>query len=133
MFKPELHFPFRKPPEGLDVLWRCEAKRYASFDDDGDVSYISPPRLELHWIRVDRRTPKGAWIFRERAGELQISRGKFINLARNKAYARNTVEEAVRDFAERRKRQIGILKGQLQRAEQELQLTKERPLPALPL
>jgi hypothetical protein len=122
----KLHYPFGQPPEGVDVLWRCEAKRYASFDEDGDVTYISDPKLEVRWYKVNRRTPKGAWINGHWAGEIW-SKGELVTLSRNKAFARNTVDEAVKDFIARRKRQIAILQGQLQRAERELNLTLVDP------
>lgn len=126
----KLHFPWGQPPQGVDVLWRCEAKRYSIvIDADRDEYGVSDPRLELRFYPVIKRTPKGAYINRyafsfsppEKEG------GELVILSHNKAYARNTVDEAVKDFIARRKRQIAILEGQLQRAQRELNLTIDNP------
>lgn len=108
----KLHFAYGHPPEGTDAVWRCEAKRYAYVSDyDRDDWSITAPRLELRWHHVDRRTPKGAWLY-----------GGFHLLSAKRGLYRNTPEEAVAHFIKRRERQIEILKGQLQRAEYELRL-----------
>ncbi|AEI71029.1 hypothetical protein [EBPR siphovirus 2] len=119
----KLHFPCGQPPEGQDVLWRCEAKRYSYVVDADREEYgVTDPRLELRWFRVAKRTPKGAHV----AYATTEAGGTYVGLSRNKAFARNTIDEAVRDFKERRKRQIAILKGQLSRARYELALTEEK-------
>ncbi len=118
----KLHYPFGHPHEGADVLWRCEAKRYSHIIDiDREEYSVTEPRLELTYYYVNSRTEKGAWIRED------LSWARFINLSHNKAFARNTVDEAVKDFIARRKRQIAILEGQLQRAQRELNLTVENP------
>ena len=117
----KLHYPWGQPPEGTDVLWRCEAKRYSYvIDADREEYGVTEPRLEAFWFKVTERTPKGAYI-------LGSDRSNLIILSRNKAYARNTVDEAIRDFTARRRRQIAILKSQLQKAKQELALTSDKP------
>lgn len=109
----KLHFPWGTADPEEDVLWRCEAKRYSYvIDADRDEYGVTDPRLELRWLRVYKRTPKGAWLA-----------DRLVILSHNKAYARNTVDEAVKDFIARRKRQIAILEGQLQRARRDLNLT----------
>ena len=90
----KLHYPFGQPPEGVDVLWRCETKRY---------SHLADPRLELYW---HIRNPLDASY----TDDCQL-----------------TVDEAVKDFIARRKRQIAILESQLQRAQRELNLTVDNP------
>lgn len=109
----KLHYPFGPAPEGMDVLWRCEAKRYSVvIDPDADRYGVSPPRLEMHWYQVNRRTPQGAWIG-----------GKFVRLTATKKWACNTEDDALESFKARKRRQIAILTGNLQRAERELALT----------
>ena len=121
----KLHFPFGQPPEGVDVLWRCEAKRYSYIIDADRGEYgVTDPRLELRWLKVTKRTPKGAYIH---LMDCRTGGDQLVILSRNKAFARNTVDEAVRDFTARRKRQIAILEGQLQRAQRELNLTMIDP------
>jgi hypothetical protein len=123
----KLHFPYGQPGENQDVLWRCEAKRYSVvIDPDAEIYGVSDPRLELHYYGVIRRTEKGAYI--HGPGHLtrhQASSEHLVRLWANKAYARNTVDEAVKDFAARRKRQIQILERQLSRAQEELALTEK--------
>ena len=109
----KLHYPFGPAPEGEDVLWRCEAKRYSvCVDPDRDEYSVTPPRLEMTWWRVDRRTPKGAWAC-----------GKFVLLTATKKWACETEEKALESFKARKRRQIAILQGNLQLAESELALT----------
>lgn len=123
----KLHYPWGQPPAGVDVLWRCEAKRYSYvIDADRDEYGITHPRLELVWLRVTKRTAKGAHV----ACLLNQNGDTFVRLWANKAFARNTVDEAVKDFIARRKRQIRILEGQLNRAKVELALTEPHPLRA---
>jgi hypothetical protein len=109
----KVHYPFGQPPEGMDVLWRCEAKRYSYvIDADREEYGVTNPQLELTWWSVSRRTPKGAWLH-----------DKFIRLTAFKRWACNTPQEAVDCFIARKKRQIAILSNQLQRAEGDLALT----------
>lgn len=117
----KLHFPYGPPPEGADVLWRCEAKCYSYvIDADREEYGVTHPRLKLRWFEVERRTPKGAYIKSSMGVHDQL-----VSLWANKAFARNTVDEAVKDFIARRKHQIRILERQLARAQAELALTKE--------
>lgn len=108
-----MHYPFGPAPNSTDVLWRCEAKRYSyTIDPETDLFGITDPRLEMYWYYVTKRTPKGAWVCR-----------KFVLLTAHKRWACNTEQEALDSFVARRKRQIKILKAQLERAEAELALT----------
>jgi hypothetical protein len=110
----KLHYPFGQPPDGVDVLWRCEAKRYSYvIDADSDQYGVTSPRLEMSWWRVSRRTPKGAW-----------THGHFVLLTARKKWACQTQEDAIASFIARKNRQIAILTAQLRRATDELELTK---------
>jgi hypothetical protein len=110
----KLHYPFGPAPEGSDVLWRCEAKRYSVvIDPDADRYGVTPPRLEMCWWHVHRRTPKGAWIG-----------GKFILLTATKRWACETEAEALESFKARKRKQISILTSKLKDAERELALTE---------
>jgi hypothetical protein len=105
-------YPFGRPPDGLAVLWRCEAQSYSvCIDPDADRYGSTPPRLEMRWYQVDRGTPKGAWI-----GD------KLVRLYARKRWACPTEEEALESFIARRQRQIKIVSKQLRRAEAELAL-----------
>jgi len=109
------HYPYGPAPKDVDVLWRCEAKRYSVvIDPDTDLYGVTDPRLEIRWHKVIRRTPKGAWL-----GD------RFVLLTARKRWATNTEDEAIESFIARKHRQIEILKGKLKRAEADLALTKE--------
>jgi len=120
----KLHYPFGKPPEGLDVLWRCEAKRYSYvIDPDADRYGVTDPQLELCWYAVARRTARGAWLVG----------GEFQRLTAFKKRYSETEEDAVNDFKARKRKQIDIVTRQLQRAQEELALTEPHPLDRLAL
>lgn len=105
-------YPFGQPPEGVDVLWRAEAKGYSvPIDPDRDIYGVSDLQLELRWYRVEKRTPCGVWVS-----------GRFVNLNRKKRYASPTEAEALAAFKARKESQIRILTGQLNSAKQELDL-----------
>lgn len=110
-------YPLGKPDEVEDVVWRCDARRYAYCSDpDADTWSLTHPRLEMWWYSVRKRTAKGVYIY----GRDTIT----YPLAKRSQY-RNTPAEALTSFIERRKRQIGILKAALNRAEYELQLATD--------
>jgi hypothetical protein len=111
----KLHYPWGVPKPGIDAVWRCEAKQYSTIIDADLEQYgRTPPRLEMTWHHVERRTPKGA-----------IVSGQFHLLSAKRAKFRNTPGEALESFKARRKRQIDILNAQLVRARSELALTNE--------
>lgn len=115
----KLHYPRGPAPEGEDVLWRCEAKRYSYVVDADREEYgVTDPRLEMWWWEVERRTPKGAWL----------CTGEFVLLTAFKKKYAETEADALRDFKARKNKQIQILSRQLCRAEEELALTKPREL-----
>ncbi|BBB99702.1 hypothetical protein [Bradyrhizobium elkanii] len=110
----KLHHPHGPVPEGVDVLWRCEAKSYSYvIDADREEYGVTAPRLEMRWYHVDRRTPKGAYCC-----------GEFVRLTAYKKRFAETEADALRDFKARKNKQIQILSRQLVRAERELALTK---------
>jgi hypothetical protein len=101
------------PPSGIDVLYRCEARRYSyTINADLDQYGVTFPELKINWYRVTKRTPKGAWI----EGD------KFVLLSARKKYACETIEEAIESFRQRKKRQIKLLETQLRKAKEDLSL-----------
>lgn len=111
----KMHYPFGPAPEGVDVLWRCEAKRYSVvIDAEAEIYGTTDPRLEMTWWRVTKRTPKGA----------RLVEGRFVLLTARKRWACNTRQEALESFVARKRRQIDILDDKLARARKELQLTE---------
>lgn len=114
----KLHFTFGQPPEGVDVLWRVEAKRYSyTIDADANRYGVSAPRLEATWWRVKKRTPKGARLYV----------GDFVLLTARKRWACNTLDEAIESFKKRKEAQIRILTAKLKAAQTDLELTTDKP------
>lgn len=111
-------YPWGGPPPDLDVMWRCEARRYSIVIDYETEHYgSSDPVLEMHWYRVKKRTPSGA----------RLENGKFVYADKRitaREWASATPEAALISFKERRKRQIAILGHQLRAASIELALTE---------
>jgi len=113
----KLHEPYGHPKEGVDVLWRVEAKSYSYvIDADREEYGTTAPRLELHWFPVTKRTPCGAWI----GYSSLFADGRFVRLTANKRFACSTIKEALESFRQRRRRQVRILTNQLKTAEYEL-------------
>lgn len=117
------HYPRGQPPEGVDVLWRCDARSYSYVIDADREEYGStPPRIELEWAEIERRTPKGAYLKHEYRDGFTWRR--YVPLfARNRRFA-STPAEALADFIGRRKRQHYILNRQLRRCDYELELAQ---------
>lgn len=114
--KTKLHYTFGQPPEGKDVLWRCEARRYSVvIDPEAEVYGTSAPRLEMTWWSIKRRTPKGA----------RLNVGTFVNLTAVKRWACNTQAEALESFKARKRKQISILSYRLREAEGDLALAEK--------
>lgn len=116
----KLYFPFGHPPEGEDVLWRCESKQYSYIVDAEREEYgVTNPRLELCWFSVRKRTPHGAWI------KPFGSDDRFVKLtAKGKKYATETVAEAVDQFKHRKRRYKKILEGRLRTTLYELAMVE---------
>jgi hypothetical protein len=110
-------YPFGRPPEGVEVLWRVEARSYSYVvDADAEIYGSTSPVLEMCWIRVEKWTRCGA----------RLCDGKYVNLDKNisrREWASRTEAEALTSFKARKARQIAILEGQAQRARIELELT----------
>lgn len=110
--------PFGPAPENVDVLWRCEARRYSVvIDPEADIFGVTDSELEMRWYYVQRRTPKGAWLA-----------NRFVLLTARKRWACNTEQEALESFKARKARQIKILTTQLSRAKADLALLDTRML-----
>ena len=100
-----------------DTLFRIEAVSYAQSDEYGDFVRSSTPALEVSAYPVAKWTECGA--------TLKIwsgARPKWVDLRPGKQWASRTIEEAVRQFEQRRARQIWILQRQLASAEYERKL-----------
>lgn len=107
MMGAQLHFPWGRPPEGVEVWWRIEAKSYSVVIDADREEYGStPPRLEAMWFEVIKTTPKGVWLA-----------DRFCLRDARKRFACPTLHEAIESFVARKDRQIRILSNQLASAQ----------------
>lgn len=122
LFAGPLKFPFGKPSEDEDVLWRCKSQSYSVvIDSEREIYGSSDPHIELRWYQVLKRTPCGARIKRD---EYYGGPTRFVNLKLRKQWACETVEEAVNMFRHRKLRQVEILSARLKSAESELELAE---------
>ena len=105
-------------------LYRVEAVSYSccSISEYGAEDYYSSaPRLEAFAFPVRRWTEHGATLDHEWSG----ARRRWVDLRPlAKQWASRSVAEAIRQLAERRRRQLYILGKQVRRAEEELRLTQ---------
>lgn len=105
--------------ETPDLVWRIEAVSYSACSIDqfgGENYYSTDPRLELFGIPVVRWTEHGATVNHAGRTWTDLREG-------NKQWASLTPADALKEFAERRRRQIYILERKLRRARLELGLT----------
>lgn len=107
----------------VGVLFRVEAVRYsgcALTEWGGEDYYVTDPKLETHAYWVHKWTEHGATL-----REMNGARRRWVDLRPGaKQWASRDLGEAVRQFAERRRRQIYVLNRQLDRAKAELALTE---------
>jgi hypothetical protein len=110
-----LEYPMGIPAAGMDVLWRCECKRYSTvIDAELEIYGTSDPRIQMYWIPVKHRTSCGA----------RLKDGRFVNLKATKQWACNSQKEALESLLARQKRYIGILEARLRYTRQEHELAK---------
>lgn len=116
-------YPYGQPPEGEDVLWRVDPRRYSgvSIDVNGcEHYYNSDTKFQLSWYKITKRTPKGAWIF----GEGTWTDKKFILLTARKQWASETQHKAIECFLRRKERHLYILNNQVREVEGLVNLAK---------
>lgn len=110
-----------KMPEGREVWWRADDKRYANYDpwtefDQPSGSHLT---LELTPYVVVRHTPKGVWLRSYSGGET------FVLGTATKQQAVPTVELAIRDLVARKKRHVEGCRARLNRAEAHLEAAEK--------
>ena len=111
-------------------LFRCEAVSYSyTIDPECEWYGSTDPVLEIFAFRIVRETRFGVTI-----DAWSGARQRWIDLRPGaKQWASPTVNDAVQQFEDRRKRQIYILQRQLKRAEQELSLAEKYLRPPAPV
>lgn len=119
------HVPIRqagpKLPEGVEIWWRADDKRYANYDPFAEFEQPSGSHLvlELTPYIVVRHTPKGVWLRSYFGGEV------FVRGSALRQRAVPTKELAIRDLIARRKRHVKGCQARLHRAEAHLEAAEK--------
>ncbi len=111
----------KRPPEGSDVWWRAEDRRYANYDPWAEFEQPSGShlQLELRAYVVDSYTPKGVWLRNIFGGRT------FVLGTATKQHAVPTRELAIRDLIARKKRHVDECRARLARAEEHLEAAEK--------
>jgi hypothetical protein len=108
-------------PEGADVWWRADDKRYANYDPW--VEYEQPSGshlvLELTPYVLVRHTPKGVWLRSYFGTEI------FVLGTATRQQAVPTMELAIRDLVARKQRHVQGCQARLQRAQAHLEAAEK--------
>lgn len=83
--------------------------------------------VRLSEIPVVKETPKGVWLYAARPGS-----GRFVLRGSRKRWACPTIGEAKESFLARKRRQVKLLRGQLQQAEAALSIAEGDKVPPVP-
>lgn len=107
----------KRPPEGADVWWRADDRRYANYDPWAEFEQPSGSHLQMHMTAyvVDSYTPRGVWL-RDIFGGRTFVLGVAV-----KQFAVPTRELAIRDLVARKQRHADGCRGRLRRAEEHLE------------
>jgi hypothetical protein len=110
-----------KLPEGAEVWWRADDRRYANYDpwaedEQPEGSHLA---LELTPYVVSKHTPKGVWLRKWFGGKT------FVLGTATKQEAAPTVELAIRDLVARKKRHVAGCRARLNRAEAHLEAAEK--------
>lgn len=105
-----------KPPEGYEVWWRADCKRYANFDPFAEFEQPSGSHLtiEVTPYIVIRTTPKGVWL-QHWLGERFFVLGPAI---RQRAVP--TIQLALQDLVHRKKKHVIMAEQRAEVARQHL-------------
>lgn len=110
-----------KLPEGAEVWWRADDKRYANYDPFEEYEQPSGSHLvlELTPYVVVRHTPKGVWLRSYFGGET------FVIGTAIRQQAVPTVELAIKDLIARKKCHVEGCQARLNRAEAHLEAAEK--------
>jgi len=99
---------------GLGKMYRVRERWIGTWDPDTERLLGSRVEFYVEAYPIIKLTPKGKWI--EYHGRDSLSDKRFILNEAGKRFAHETKEGALKAYQARRKRQIAILSGQLERA-----------------
>lgn len=94
--------------EDLTHMYRYEGyvnEDYCGLIESGNVS------VNIQTYRIERHTPRGVYLFNYGGKQ------RFVLLSGRKRYAYPTEEEALKSFIERKRRQVRLLRSQIDSAE----------------
>lgn len=109
-----------KPPEGSDVWWSAQDKRYANYDPFAEFEQPSGSHIviELTPYIVEKYTPKGVWLSGS-FGE------KFFVLGRSvKQAAVPTKELALKDLIARKEKHVEMARKRMDAAHEALSMSQ---------
>lgn len=108
-------------PEGVEVWWRAEDRRYANYDPWAEYEQPNGSHLELTLTpyAVEKYTPKGVWL------RGAVGFRTFVLGTATKQFAVPTRELAVRDLVARKQRHVSGCKARLVRAEEHLEAAEK--------
>ncbi len=114
--------PWNSLPIAEDIAFRYEGILYSMDCDEFDNPLPGATlRVRLQKYSIVKRTPKGFWISYFSGGK-----DRFVLDGARKQFAHQSIEKAQESFIARKKRQIYILKHQLEVAEESLRLAEQK-------
>jgi GR25 family glycosyltransferase involved in LPS biosynthesis len=103
----------------VEILYRYREMQMDEIHSDDIRAATNAMRLYRDSFPVIKHTKCGCWI------DLGCGRKKFINLDAHRKWAHPSLEEAMKSFVARKKRQIVLLRLQLLKAEASVYLKAE--------
>jgi hypothetical protein len=98
----------------VEYLFRYREEQMDDIRSDNPREAVRAMRLYLDSYPIIKHTPCGCWI------DIGCDRKKFINLDARRKWAHASLEDAMKSFSARKKRQVTILRHQLLKAEASL-------------
>jgi hypothetical protein len=103
----------------VEILYRYREAQVDDIRSDDPRQAVGAMRLYLDSYPIIKYTRCGCWI------AIGYDRKRFINLDARRKWAHKSLEDAIKSFAARKKRQITILRHQLLKAEASVFLRAE--------
>lgn len=105
--------------EKLGTAYRFEDRRCSVADEYGDHSY-SVTEIHLHAFEITKRTRCGIWVKSWGCDR------RFVNQKATKQFAHETIEDALRSFVARKKRQEQIYRARADLAREAVHVLRRR-------
>src|SRR5690606_26248155 len=95
---------------GHEIWYRLEDKRYANYDPwaEYDQPSGSHTQIEVLEFVVIKHTLKGVWLARKWSSDHVSSDKRFVLSSANKRFACPSIDEALKSFSARKRKQASI-------------------------